>query len=174
MAGGGEAGERGESSAAAVVAEEEPVLASEGKGLHGPFGGVVIDGEIAIGHVDIECRPLITGVRHGFTERTFRQHIDGDAGEPVFQRRQPRDGLLLPERGAGRGVEVLRLVLDGVELLDACDRFVGLAGIRLLGLDKLPPGVGPAADFDDRSLRGAEEFVVAGVGVTREIPPGSS
>jgi len=53
-------------------------------------------------------------------------------------------------------------VLNGIELPDASHGLVGFTGAGLLRFDELPPGMRPAADFDDRSLREAEEFVVSG------------
>jgi hypothetical protein len=61
LAGEGEAGEGGESLAAVVGAEEEPVLAADGEGLDGPLGAVVVDGEVAVGRVDREGGPLDDG-----------------------------------------------------------------------------------------------------------------
>jgi hypothetical protein len=43
QAGGGETGEDREGAAAAVAAEEQPVLASDGERLDRPLGNVVID-----------------------------------------------------------------------------------------------------------------------------------
>lgn len=76
-AGGGEAGEDGEGLSAAVGSEEEPVLASNGVGLHGPFGRVVVNGKIAVSRVDGERGPLVTGIGDGLAERALRQRGSG-------------------------------------------------------------------------------------------------
>jgi hypothetical protein len=44
LAGGGEARQDRQSTAAVVVAKEEPVLAADSELLHRPFGRAVVDG----------------------------------------------------------------------------------------------------------------------------------
>ena len=171
LAGGGEAGEDGDSSAAVVGAEEEPVLAADGERLDRSFGDVVIDGEIAVSGVDVDRGPLIACISDGLAQGTFRQGIHRDLIEPLFQRKEKRHRLLLAKSLLFRGIafRLLGILLDGVQLFDACDRLVSLARTRLLRLDELTPCMSPAADLDDRSMGGSEQFVVTGIGVALQI-----
>ena len=85
--------------------------------------------------------------------------------EPLLQRREQRDRLLLAQREPGRGIECFRFVLDGVQQLDPRDGFVRFARAGFLGVDELAARVRPAADFDDGARGPAKEFVVPGIGI---------
>ena len=65
--------------------------------------------------------------------------------------------------------QVPRLVLDGIQLLDAGDGLGRFPQTGLLGFDGLPPHMRPAADLDDQPLRLAKEFVVAGISIALEM-----
>ena len=89
--------------------------------------------------------------------------------EPLLQRREQRDRLLLAQREPGRGIECFRFVLDGVQQLDPRDGFVRFARAGFLGVDELAARVRPAADFDDGARGPAKEFVVPGIGIALKI-----
>jgi hypothetical protein len=75
----------------------------------------------------------------------------------------------LAQREPRGGVVRFRFVLDGVQLFDPRDGFVRFPWTRLFRVDELPPGMRPAADFNDRPLGASKEFVVPGIRIALQI-----
>lgn len=73
LAGGDEAEEDGRGVTAVVGAAEEPVLPSDRDPSQGVLGGIVIDGQVAVGHVNGEGVPLVEDVGDGLAHGAFRE-----------------------------------------------------------------------------------------------------
>lgn len=88
LAGGGETRQSRQSSAAMVVAEKELVAAADRVKLYRPFSQIVVDGQSAVGDIDVPRGPPAAGIGDRFAQRTLWQRGDGERIEPPIQRRQ--------------------------------------------------------------------------------------
>ena len=101
---GDEAEVDGGGVSAPVGAEEEPVFASECDGADCLFGGVVVDGEVAVGRVSVERVPVAERVVGGLADGAFGQHVALAGDEAFFEGVEEGLGFVLFWRKLRRAV----------------------------------------------------------------------
>jgi hypothetical protein len=141
--------EDGGALAARLGAEEQEVLAGDGDGAQGPFGGIVVDRQPAVAGVAQQRLPAGERVLDGTSQRVLRRQSAALDTEPVAQRIEQRHGASLP-----RGQPSLRwlagdLGLDRIKLADPSQRLLGdRRGGGFEYVVELAPGMGPARRMD--------------------------
>ena len=160
-----EAVESGGGVASAFAAGEEPVFASDGQRADGAFGGVVVDGEVAVFEVAGKRRPVVEGVGAGFADGAFGEH----GGVGFFYPGLECFDVGLGEFFASRE-ECVYIVsvfsgirFDTVKFFDAAHGFVSEQGVGAACIEIFSSGVGPTSGLNNSAVK--IESVVTGIGV---------
>ena len=145
LAGGDEAEEDRGGVATVFGSQERPVAAAHGNAAQGAFGGVVVDGQIAVCGVDAQRVPLVEGVGDGRAHGTLGQHRSALGRLPGFQ---PRAELLETRQGflPAQGRTLIRRQLSGLifHIVKQADIRQGLRGggaVGIAGVVELAPRV---------------------------------
>ena len=152
--GAGDQGQdRGGGVSALFAADEQPVFTADRQATQRAFGGVVVDGELAVVGVTAQRVPLLQGIANLGRDRVVGQDLRGLLVEPGAELGQDRPGVLLTDhrdlRGAfGKrqvapvtGDTFLEATFDLVELPDAGQRDVGTLRVAVAALEELASGV---------------------------------
>ncbi len=168
-----EAGGDGAGAATFIAAGEEPVFASDGDFAEGSFGGVVVDGEAAVGEVAGKDVPALEEVTDGAGGWGFGGQCVELLIEPDFELIDEGFGEFLSLLGALFCREVFELALEFEELADTFEGFMGddANSLAISGggdIEEFSTGMGPAPDFEDIWAAEEEGIIVAG-GIRLEI-----
>lgn len=93
-----EAAQHGHGSAAAIAAEEGPVAAADGNAAQAPLGVVVVDGQVAVGEVARQGRPVLQRVGDGLAGRAARQNFFANGLQKLVQLVEQGPGSLLAQQ----------------------------------------------------------------------------
>jgi len=154
----------GGAHAPGIGAGEEVVLAAEGQGADGAFGGVVVDGKTAVIEEAGEFGPARERVADGLGEVGFAREFVAARDKPRPEGGKDRRRSRLPFGAALVRRAAADFLFDGVEFADARERLLGdLRFPRDADVEELPSRVRPAGGFENEAL--LVEFVEAGIAV---------
>ena len=79
-----------------MTGREQPVLAANHEWTNGIFGGIVVNGIMAVIHITDQMRPLVVKIEQRFAKQGLRWHVRYTFFEPAFDFIEHSLCVLLP------------------------------------------------------------------------------